>query len=189
MCIGMSVGGLEPLKTLFRMLTVDTGMAFVVLHHLRQRPTRIPEILRSCTSMPIMSANETLPVRPNHVYVLRSGMEMKLTDGELEVKAARKPQGWSDVITTFLLSVAVSRHPGIAVILSGLDEDGAAALEAFKHHGGTTIVQDLATAERPEMPHSAIRTGAVDHIAPPEGIVRLLETIAASYKKAKSAEA
>jgi two-component system CheB/CheR fusion protein len=187
--IGISIGGLEPLKTLLRMLPVNTGMAFVVLHHLRRSPTHLPEILRACTSMPVLLAQEDLPVRANNVYVLGSGLEMTLRDGAFRVKPAQKAQGWSDVITTFLLSLAVSKHPGIAVILSGLDEDGAAALQAFKRHGGITIVQELSTAEKPDMPHSAIRTGAVDHVVPPQAMARLLENISGHYKKAKGAGA
>ena len=184
-CIGMSVGGLQPLRTLFRNLPIDTGMSFVVLHHLRRTPTHLPEILRSCTRMPVLLVDQDLPLRANHVYVLRSGKEMSLKDGEFLVEAAKKAQGRSDVITTFLLSLSVSKHPGIAVILSGLDEDGAAALRAFKQHGGITIVQDLYSAEKAEMPHSAIRTGAVDHVVRPEAMAPLLESIAARFKKAR----
>lgn len=188
-CIGISAGGLDPLKTLLRMLPVNTGMAFVVLHHLRRSPTQLPEILHRCTHMPVLLVQKSLPLRANQVYVLRSGMEMTLKDGVLAVRPVKKAYGWSDVITTFLLSLAVSRHPGIAVILSGFDEDGAAALQAFKRHGGITIVQDLSTAERPEMPQSAIRTGVVDHVATPENIAPLLESINARYKKARTAQA
>ena len=188
-CIGMSVGGLEPLRTLLRNLPIDTGMAFIVLHHLRRKPTHLPELLRSHTAMPVLLATKNLPIRSNHVYVLGSGTEIILKNGELLVKPAHKMRGWSDVMTTFLLSLTGSKHPGIAVILSGLDHDGAAALKAFKQHGGITIVQNIQTAERPDMPHSAIRTGAVDYQVPPEAIAPLLENIAARYRKAKGAEA
>jgi chemotaxis response regulator CheB len=39
------------------------------------------------------------------------------------------------------------------------------------------------------MPHSAIRTGAVDYQVPPAAIAPLLENIAARYRKSKGAGA
>jgi chemotaxis response regulator CheB len=43
--------------------------------------------------------------------------------------------------------------------------------------------------QSPEMPHSAIRTGAVDYEVPPAAIAPLLENSAARYGKGKSAGA
>src|SRR5215831_9779034 len=48
-CIGMSTGGIESLKTIFRELPAKSGMAFVVVHHIRNVPTLLPEILSACT--------------------------------------------------------------------------------------------------------------------------------------------
>jgi chemotaxis response regulator CheB len=188
-CIGISLGGLQPLTTIFRGLPSNTGMAFVVLHHVRRRPTLLPEILRGCTSMPVLIAADDLPIRPDHVYVLSSGTEMTLTDGRLMIRPVRKAAGWSTVITTFLLSLANSRHPGVAIILSGLDEDGTAALTALKRHGGITIAQELSSAKEPDMPRSAVSTGAVDYELAPEAIAPLLESIATRYRQAKGAKA
>jgi two-component system CheB/CheR fusion protein len=36
-CIGASAGGLDPITKLLENLPVDTGMAFVVIQHLRAR--------------------------------------------------------------------------------------------------------------------------------------------------------
>jgi CheB methylesterase len=49
-CIGMSAGGIQPLKTIFRELPADSGMAFIVVHHIRKVPTQLPEILSTCTN-------------------------------------------------------------------------------------------------------------------------------------------
>lgn len=182
-CIGISTGGLKPLKALLRSLPSNTGMAFVVLHHLRRRPTLLPEILSGCNPMPILLATDRLRVQPDHIYVLPSGKEMVMSDSQMIVRPGKKQTGWSNVITTFLLSMANSKHPGIAIILSGLDHDGAAALKTFKQHGGMTIAQDLPSAEKSEMPRSAIRTGAVDYVVAPEAMAPLLEKVAARYQR------
>jgi chemotaxis response regulator CheB len=92
-------------------------------------------------------------------------------DGEFRLRPISKPTGWPDVITVFLRSLA--QHWGgkiIAVIVSGYDGDGAAALRDIKAVGGITIAQKLETAGEPDMPGSAIASGCVDFILSPEDI-------------------
>jgi len=63
----------------------------------------------------------------------------------------------ADVITVFLRSLT-EHWDGkiIAVIVSGYDGDGAAALCGIKEVGGITIAQKPDTATQPDMPQSAI---------------------------------
>ncbi|HLW82036.1 MAG TPA: chemotaxis protein CheB [Candidatus Acidoferrales bacterium] len=86
----------------------------------------------------------------------------------------QKPVVGQNVFTLFLNSLSRSRHPG-------LDEDGAAALKAFKESGGITIVQEPRSAQRPEMPMAAIDTGCVDYVLAPKAIAAALEEIAAGF--------
>ena len=64
------------------------------------------------------------------------------------------------MITVFLCSL-VQHWDGklVAVIVSGLDGDGAAALSSIKQVGGITIAQAPETALKPNMPESAIESG------------------------------
>ena len=66
----------------------------------------------------------------------------------------------------------------IAVIVSGYDGDGAAALSGIKEVGGITIAQKLATAEQPDMPESAIASGCIDFVLSPEDIAQKIACIA-----------
>ena len=66
----------------------------------------------------------------------------------------------------------------IAVIVSGYDGDGAAALCGIKDVGGITIAQKLETATQPDMPESAIASGCVDFVLSPEDIARKIVAIA-----------
>ena len=64
----------------------------------------------------------------------------------------------------------------IAVIVSGLDADGAEALKEVTEAGGITIVQTPAAAEWSDMPESAIKTGYVDYVLSAETIAdKILE--------------
>ncbi len=69
----------------------------------------------------------------------------------------------------------------IAVIVSGFDGDGAAALCGIKAVGGITIAQAPDTAGQPDMPESAIASGCIDFILSPEAIAREIIRIAKSH--------
>jgi chemotaxis response regulator CheB len=183
-CIGLSAGAIKPLEKLFRDLNPRTGMAFVVIHHLReQHPTLLPSILSRCTQMDVELIRPGMPIEPDHVYVIPSGSEVIISDATLGLRPRTPRRGWSNVVSLFLDSLTHSSHPGVAVILSGMDEDGAVAMKAFKQHGGITIAQSPGTAVNPEMPDAAIKSGAVDYVLPPESIASRLEKIARDLKE------
>ena len=178
----MSAGGIEPLQKLFQSLSPTTGMAFVVIHHLRsQPPTHLHQLLTQWTSMLVHVVQQDARMKPNEVYIIPSGREMRLTDGALELKPRSKIHGWTNVVSLFIDSLRRSQHCGIAVILSGMDENGSEALRAFRDHGGITIAQQPETATQRGMPDAAIRSGAVDYILPPDDIAAQLEKIASTF--------
>lgn len=180
-CIGMSSGGLAPLKLIFQQLSTKTGMVFILIHHLAVRTT-LPEILSYQTSMPVTEAADGEVALPNHVYVLPPGMEMTIADGVFSIRPRSKPTGWPNVMTIFMESLARSRHHGIAIILSGLGSDGARALKAFRRHGGVTIVQAPETADYDDLPLSWIHTGCVDYVLEPDAITPHLQSFARRFR-------
>jgi two-component system, chemotaxis family, CheB/CheR fusion protein len=66
-CIGMSAGAINPSQNLFRALSRRTGMAFVIIHHLRrEHPTLLPSILRTCTPMDVELIRSGISIEPDH---------------------------------------------------------------------------------------------------------------------------
>src|SRR5215469_11613575 len=180
-CVGMSSGGLYPLKVVFRQLSSKTDMVFVVIHHLITT-TSLPHILSFHTSMPVTEVGDGEVALPNHVYVLSPGMEMTVADGVFSLRPRSKRIGWPNVMTVFLDSLAKSCHPGIAITLSGLGNDGAAALKRFKEYGGVTIAQAPETAEREDLPLSWINTGSVNYVLEPGAITPHLQWFAHRFR-------
>ena len=83
------------------------------------------------------------------------------------------------MITVFLRSMTENWDGKlVAVIVSGFDGDGAAALCGIKDVGGITIAQKPDTAGEPDMPESAIASGCIDFILSPEGIAKEIVRIA-----------
>jgi two-component system CheB/CheR fusion protein len=137
-CVGLSVGGTAPLKTVFQRLSPTTSMAFVVISHVsRTGPSWLPSFLSHWSPMPSEVVHGGQHLKANHIYVIPPGREITVRDGYFGSRPRSKLRGWSNVVTLFLDSLVKFRKPpGIAVILSGLDADGAAALEAFHKRGG-----------------------------------------------------
>ena len=178
-CVGGSAGGLDAYTRLLRHLPADMGVAIVIVNHLRTVATQLHQILPSTTAMPVELITERLLIEPNHVFIIPEKRDLHVLDGEFRLKPISKPRGWPDVITVFLRSLT-EHWDGklIAVIVSGYDGDGAAALCGIKEVGGITIAQKLETAGQPDMPASAIASGCVDFILSPEDIAQEIVRIA-----------
>jgi len=178
-CVGGSAGGLHAYVRLLRHLPGDMGVAIVIVNHLRHVETYLPEILPRYTAMPVHLITEGLPVTANRVFIIPEKQDLHVRDGVFRLKPISKPRGWPDVITVCLVSLTKHWHGQlIAVIVSGYDGDGAAALCGIREVGGITIAQAPETADVPDMPTSAIESGCVDFILSPEGIAQKIVSIA-----------
>jgi len=185
-CVGGSAGGLDAYTRLLRHLPADMGVAIVIVNHLRTVATMLHEILPRYTGMPVELITERLDIEPNHVFIIPEQRDLHVLDGEFRLKPISKPRGWPDVITVFLRSLTENWGGKlIAVIVSGYDGDGAAALCGIKEVGGITIAQKLDTAQQPDMPESAIASGCIDFVLSPEDIAREIVRIAHAVSRAE----
>ena len=178
-CVGGSAGGLDAYTRLLKNLPADMGVAIVIVNHLRTMATMLHEILPRYTPMPVELITDRLVVRPNCVFIIPEKRDLHVLDGQFRLKPISKPRGWPDVITVFLRSL--TEHwsgPLIAVIVSGYDGDGSAALCGIREVGGITIAQKLDTAVQPDMPQSAIDSGCIDFVLSPEEIAHKILSIA-----------
>jgi chemotaxis response regulator CheB len=183
-CVGGSAGGLDAYTRLLKNLPSDMGVAIVIVNHLRKVATLLHEILPHYTAMPVELITEKLDLEPNHVYIIPEKRDLHVLDGEFRLKPISKPWGWPDVITVFMRSMTQNWDGKlIAVIVSGYDGDGAAALCGIKEVGGITIAQRPETAAQPDMPESAIDSGCIDFILSPEEIARKIVQIAHAVPK------
>ena len=178
-CVGGSAGGLDAYTRLLKHLPADMGVAIVIVNHLRTVATHLHEILPSYTNMPVELITERLLIEPNHVFIIPEQRDLHVLDEEFRLKPISKPRGWPDVITVFLRSLT-QHWDGklIAVIVSGYDGDGAAALCGIKEAGGITIAQKPETAGQPDMPESAMASGCIDFVLSPEDIAKEIIRIA-----------
>jgi chemotaxis response regulator CheB len=178
-CVGGSAGGTASYVQLLKHLPPETCVAIVIVNHIRRTTAALHKILPHSTRMQVELITEGLPIRPNHVFIIPTGCDLHVLDGTFRLRPMSKPKGWPDVITVFLRSLAQNWNGKlVAVIVSGLDSDGAEALREIKEAGGITIAQAPDTAEWSDMPANAIRTGYVDFILSVEDIAQKISQIA-----------
>ena len=179
-CVGGSAGGLDAYIRLLENLPNDMGVAIVIVNHITIMPTQLHEVLPRFTKMPVELIVDNLQIEPNHVFIIPANRDLHVDfSGQFRLKPLSKPRGWPDVITIFLRSLT-SCWDGrlVAVIVSGYDGDGAAALCGIKEVGGVTIAQKTSTAIQPDMPQSAIDSGCIDFVLSPEDIAKKIIEIA-----------
>ena len=176
--VGASAGGLEAFTQLLRALPADTGMAFVLVQHLApSHPSALAEILSRATTMSVLEVHDDPTVEPNHVYVIPPDRSIIIVGGRLQL-LPREGRGAHHPIDQFFRALATEqRHRAIGVVLSGTATDGTIGLEEIKAEGGITFAQDV-TAQHEGMPHSAIASGCVDFVLPPDGIAQEIVRIA-----------
>lgn len=178
-CVGGSAGGLDAYIRLLQNLPADMGVAIIIVNHITAMPTHLHEVLPRFSAMPVDLITEGLPIEPNHVFIIPENRDLHVENGKFRLLPISKPRGWPDVITVFLRSLTECWDGKlIAVIVSGYDGDGAAALCGIKDVGGITIAQRLDTAKQPDMPESAIASGCIDFVLSPEDIAREIVRVA-----------
>ncbi|MBW4512977.1 MAG: PAS domain-containing protein [Scytonematopsis contorta HA4267-MV1] len=178
--IGASAGGLEAFTQLLSHLPTDTGMAFVLIQHLDpHHKSLLSEILSRATQMPVSEVRNGTVVEQNHVYVIPPNSQMKVAEGVLRLTPRDRSLNAGMTVDTFFHSLAEERgNKAIAVVLSGGDGDGSLGAKAIKAAGGITFAQCEDTAKISSMPNTAIATGHVDFILPPQAIAQEIAKIA-----------
>ncbi|MEH2256881.1 CheR family methyltransferase [Nostoc sp.] len=180
--IAASAGGLEAFTEIISHLPTDTGMAFVLIQHLSpDYESLLSEILGRVTEMAVCQVLDQMMIEPNKIYVIPPNTQMTLRNGMLHLALREKTLGKYMPGDTFFSSLAAEQgNKAIAIVLSGTDGDGAQGLKAIKVAGGVTIAQCQNTARFDSMPNTAVATGNVDFVLPPEAIAEKLAELSRS---------
>ena len=133
----------------------------------------MPEILRSkWRDHEFIEIEDGLQLLPGRLYLCPPAIEVRIHEGAFRV-IARPDEHIHFPIDEFLVSLAEdAAERAVAVIFSGAGTDGVRGIQAVRTEGGTVFVQDPATAQFPELPQAAIKTGQVDSVLPPPDIAR-----------------
>jgi len=168
--VGASAGGLEALERFLGNMPSDSGMAFVLVTHLApSHVSMLPDLLKRHTKIEVVQAEDGMKVKPNRVHIIPPNTDMAIMKGALLLSPPLEARGLRLPVDHFFRSLAEDqRERAICVILSGNGTDGTLGLKAIKAECGMAMVQEPNSAKYDGMPRSAIDTGLVDYILPPE---------------------
>ena len=178
--IGASAGGVDALLTLLPALSKDLGPpVFVVVHLPRERPSLLAQVFALRCAVPVLEAEDKMPIEAGTVYVAPPDYHLLLDRGPSITLSTDEPVNYSrpSIDALFESAADVYRARLAAIILTGANDDGAAGMAAVVQAGGVAIVQSPGTATASAMPTAALARTPVDHILPLDSIATLLKTL------------
>ncbi len=171
--VGVSTGGPVALGTFLNGLPAKFPGAVLVSLHID--PSAVPNLVQSLqkkTSLRIFPV--TAPTFPDvgGIYIACSDDHMIVTpSGRLVYTNDPKDYPYRPSVNALFSSLAANwKIPGVAVILTGMGDDGAKGMLALKQNGWHTIAQDESTSVVYGMPQAAMKTGAATQSLPVEHI-------------------
>jgi two-component system chemotaxis response regulator CheB len=170
--IGASAGGVEALHVVVAALPARLPVPVLIVEHMDPRhKSMLAALLARRSRLAVRQAVQGEAVERGTVYIAQPDMHLIVRDGHLVLTDTKLVHFSRPSIDMLFESVADAYGDrAIGVILSGTGFDGATGMRAIKAKGGTTIIQDPASAAHPGMPQNARATGAVDLTLPLEEI-------------------
>jgi len=170
--IGCSTGGPPALQSIFSSFEHKFPFAVVVAQHMPVGFTRaFADRLNRSSPFDIKEAEDGDPVIPGRILIAPGGTNMILKECDGRITAHIVPPTSADryvpSVDVMLESCAgIYRKRMIAVILTGMGNDGSKGVRSVHEQGGYLIAESDETAVVYGMPREAAATGLVDRVVP-----------------------
>jgi two-component system chemotaxis response regulator CheB len=175
--VGTSAGGLNALKVILERLPEDFPVPILIVQHLRADSESfwINNLNAQCKINVKEAVEKELIVKGN-VYIAPPDYHMLV---ELDRSISLSQEGKVNysrpsIDVLFDTAADVYQDKLIGLVLTGASKDGARGLRKIKRKGGTTVVENPATAEFSLMPAEAIRASKADYVLSLQEIADLL---------------
>lgn len=163
--IGGSAGGLEALIAVVAGLPADLpAVVLVTIHIGERRHSRLPRILSCSGALEAVHAVDGAPLDVTKIYVAPAGSHLLMTRGRVALSDGPRINHHRPAVDAMFASAARWAGDGVvAVVLSGMLDDGAVGAGLIAQAAGKVLVQDPAEAPFSSMPRAALRvaSGAV----------------------------
>lgn len=164
LAIGASTGGPAALRDLLDALPASFPLPVLVVQHISKGFVNgLANWLGANTKLEVRVAAESELVRPHVVYLAPDDQHLGIhDDGRIQLSHAPLIGSFRPSATHLFASAAAAyRNRMIALILTGMGDDGVTGLRAVHAAGGLVIAQDEATSIVYGMPREAVRAGVV----------------------------
>ncbi len=177
--LAASTGGPATVMRLAPGFTKDFPAAVILVQHMPAAFTsQYAAQLEEFTEIRVKEAEANDSLQPGTLYICPGGQHLRVSPtGRIQLdNVTGRLNGYLPNIDVTLESVATFAGPmGIAAILTGMGNDGAAGSKAIKAAGGIVFAQDEATSVIFGMPAEAIKTGAVEQVLSIDDVYSAIE--------------
>lgn len=177
--IAASTGGPAALRRLLMDIPLAFAAPIVIVQHIAHDFTEgFTEWLAGSCALPVAIARDGEPLLPGRVFIAPDDRHLGISaDGRVSLSDIPPIAGFRPSAThLFRTAAAAFGRRLVAIVLTGMGDDGADGLVAAHDAGAFVIAQDEASSVVYGMAREAVRRGAVDMIAPLDRIAeRLLE--------------
>ena len=177
--LAASTGGPATVMRLAPGFTKEFPAAVILVQHMPAAFTsQYAAQLAEFTEIRVKEAEANESLQPGTFYICPGGQHLRVSPtGRIQLDSTTgRLNGYLPNIDITLETVASFAGPmGIAAILTGMGNDGAAGSKAIKSAGGVVLAQDEATSVIFGMPAEAIKTGAVDQVLPIDDVYSAIE--------------
>jgi len=165
--IASSTGGPQTLKYIIQSLPAGFALPIIILQHLSEGFFEsFRDWLAGYSKVPICFAKKGSLPEPGNIYIAHSGYHLIFDkNGRFDYNDSPPIVGLrpsADILFTSLAQIYQERV--IALILTGMGQDGTEGFYHIKKHNGFTIAQDETSSILYGMPKAAIESGNVDKI-------------------------
>jgi two-component system chemotaxis response regulator CheB len=178
--IGCSTGGPPALQHLFQSLRL-MPVPIVVAQHMPPTFTRLfAERVNRLTPYTVKEADDGEMAAPGTIYIAPGGKQTevrRIAEGlQIRVFGSTGTELYAPSVDRLFRSASeCCSEKLVAVIMTGMGDDGSRSLRDLHDRGGKTIAESAQSAIIFGMPGEAIKTGAVDHILPLGDIASALQ--------------
>lgn len=170
-CIGASTGGTEAIKEVLVQMPADSPAIVITQHMPPGFTTSFAARLNGLCQITVKEAANGERILPGHAYIAPGGTQFRVARSGANYVAVvddgpavnrHKPS----VEVLFKSAAAVVGRNAFGIMLTGMGNDGAAAMREMKDAGSYNYVQDEASCIVFGMPREAIAHGAADEVLP-----------------------
>ena len=170
--IGSSTGGPFILEQVFHDFPKVHAAVIIVQHLPPAFNSSFRNHISVLTQMNVLTAEHGMHISEGSIYLAPSGTHLFLEKNRFVIlKDGLKVHGVKPAVDCTMSSLIQTKDDRfMGVILTGMGQDGTEGIVHMDSLGATIIVQDPSTAPIASMPQSAIDTGKVRYILPPDRI-------------------
>jgi two-component system chemotaxis response regulator CheB len=175
--IGVSTGGPTALGTILPLFPADFLLPILVVQHMPPLFTRLlAERLNSTCRLPVKEASNGALVAAGQILVAPGDFHMKLdsSSGGVRVlldQSVRQNSCRPAVDALFASTGDVYGGAVLAVVLTGMGQDGLRGAEILKAQGATVLAQDEPSSVVWGMPGAVVNAGFADRVLPLDEVV------------------